>query len=216
MFFYRKERYGKTAITIQLSKTSVDVISICPEVFTPLNTDSINLENFVDNHQKPFKSIQSVFELTLQFELLYHLIERGKINEGDMPAFVKKIMKNPDNRDFDLRTVELVKDIGSDLEKNNDKAWLKKIKRHKELAKWINEFGPNCDGGFAIVIDRIDESWVGTDINIRFLTALMHACGEMTTRVNCARALLFLRENVFERVRKSDGEFSRLETRVVD
>jgi hypothetical protein len=45
--------------------------------------------------------------------------------------------------------------------------------------------------------------------------ALMHACMEINATVACVRTLVFIRENVFERVRNIDKESSRLETAVV-
>ena len=73
--------------------------------------------------------------------------------------------------------------------------------------------GHNWD--YTLLIDRIDEAWDGTDRAVIFLMALMHACVELTGTVRCFHPLLFLRENIFERVRQIDNEFARLETFVV-
>ncbi len=45
--------------------------------------------------------------------------------------------------------------------------------------------------------------------------ALMHACVELAGAVKCVRPMLFLRENIYERVRAIDPEFTRIETCVV-
>ena len=45
--------------------------------------------------------------------------------------------------------------------------------------------------------------------------ALMHACVEIRSAVSMVRPMVFLRENVFDRVRHLDSEFSRLETSLV-
>ena len=66
-----------------------------------------------------------------------------------------------------------------------------------------------------LLIDRIDEAWDGTDKAVVFLMAMMHACIELNASSKSLRPLLFLRENIFERVRQIDNEFSRLETSVV-
>jgi hypothetical protein len=66
-----------------------------------------------------------------------------------------------------------------------------------------------------IVIDRIDESWDGSDRAVILLMALMHACVELTPTVSFLHPFVFLRENIFERVRQVDNEFARLETAVV-
>jgi hypothetical protein len=213
-FFIGRRGTGKTAITIQLQNTQANVIQVFPELFGPLNT-SLDDASFSESHQKPFKSLASAFELALQFELAYRLIIRGKIAADDLPDFAQRELKIQDNEDFDLRTVRFVTRILEHLQAGRDSAWLKDIKRPKELAAAINKAFPTEAKTFSIIIDRIDDSWDGSTKNVRFLTALMHACGEFTTRVQCGRAMLFLRENVFERVRTTDTEFARLETRVV-
>ncbi len=45
--------------------------------------------------------------------------------------------------------------------------------------------------------------------------ALMHACIEIRAATDVVRPIIFLRENVFDRVRELDSEFSRLETSLV-
>lgn len=213
-FFIGRRGTGKTAITLQLTKSPGKVLQIFPEVFAPLNT-TVDAQAFQSAHQKAFRSVSIAFELTLQFELLYELLQTGKISRDNLPDFVNQELNIDDNEDFDLRAVRFVTRILGHLQNNNDKSWLKDIKRAKILADALNKFVPSTAKQFTLIIDRLDESWNGTPLNVSFLAALMHACGEFTTRVECARALLFLRENVFERVRKADSEFSRLETRVV-
>jgi len=65
-----------------------------------------------------------------------------------------------------------------------------------------------------LLFDRIDEAWDGSDKAVILVMALMHACIELVG-VQSVRPLLFLRENVFEKVRTLDKEFPRLETFVV-
>jgi hypothetical protein len=213
-FFIGRRGTGKTAITIQLHNIQGNVIQIFPEIFGPLET-VFDEESFAESHQKPFKSLTAAFELALQFELVYRLIERGKLAVADLPDFAQAELKIDDNLDFDLRAVRFISRILDHLKKKRDAAWLKDIKYPKLLAVAINKHCSAAAKTYSLVIDRVDDSWDGTTKNIRFLTALMHSCGELTTRVECARAMLFLRENVFERVRATDTEFARLETRVV-
>lgn len=213
-FFIGRRGTGKTATTIELHRSSPHVLQIHPEVFGPLNVH-MDLEDFAENRQKPFKTLVAAFELTMQFELVYYLIERGKISREDLPDFARKDLSVEDNRDFDLRAVRFVQRSLDYLAKSQDRKWIKEIKRPKQLAQAINDFCKGPSDAYTIIIDRIDDSWDGSELNVRLLASLMHACGEITTRVSVARALLFLRENVFERVRITDSEFSRIETRVV-
>ena len=65
---------------------------------------------------------------------------------------------------------------------------------------------------FTLLIDRIDDSWDGSDRAVIMLMALMHACIEVQTSIKCVKPLIFLRENVFDRVKQIDKESTRLET----
>ena len=65
---------------------------------------------------------------------------------------------------------------------------------------------------YTLLIDSIDDYWDGSDLALVYLTAFMHACLEVSTQVPWARALLLLRENIFERFRARDAESSRVET----
>jgi hypothetical protein len=64
---------------------------------------------------------------------------------------------------------------------------------------------------FTLLIDRIDDAWDGSDKAVVLVMALMHACVELVN-VRSIKPLVFIRENVFEKVRVLDKEFSRLET----
>jgi hypothetical protein len=80
------------------------------------------------------------------------------------------------------------------------------------LADEMHE-GPKWE--FLLLIDRIDDTWNGSDIAVVLLTALMHAILEVAASSQTVQPILFLRENLFQRVRQIDSEFSRLETAVV-
>ncbi|HEY4901874.1 MAG TPA: hypothetical protein VIH89_00235 [Candidatus Sulfotelmatobacter sp.] len=66
-----------------------------------------------------------------------------------------------------------------------------------------------------VLIDRLDDEWDDSNKAVVLVMALMHACLEIRAATGAVRPLVFLRENVFDRVRELDGEFSRLETSLV-
>ena len=63
-----------------------------------------------------------------------------------------------------------------------------------------------------VLIDRLDDEWDDSDKAVVLVMALMHACVEIRSATEAVRPMIFLRENVFDRVRQLDSEFSRLET----
>lgn len=86
-------------------------------------------------------------------------------------------------------------------------------KSTKTLLTELKMLGSGRDH-YNLIVDSIDDFWDGSDLALTYLTALMHACLELSTQVPCVRALLLLRENIFERVRARDPESSRVETAV--
>src|SRR5205807_3344426 len=95
-----------------------------------------------------------------------------------------------------------------------DKHYFKCVRRLKDIQGEIQNL-PNTDRcRTTIVIDKVDDDWDGADESVIVLMALMHACVELTSVLKNIRPLLFLRENLFERVRRIDNEFPRLETSV--
>ena len=116
--------------------------------------------------------------------------------------------------EFDVRLLAFASETLEFLNKNQDKEWVKQISRSKDLGIEMDQW-PHNGNEFVVLIDRIDESWDGSDKAVAVLMALMHACIELTAQVDSVRPLVFLRENVFERVRLIDKEFARLERFVV-
>ena len=117
--------------------------------------------------------------------------------------------------DFDERTLHLIEQSQQSAKKRDEKAFLRQLKRSKDVVRLIDEAreGPACD--FLLLIDRIDDTWNRSEASVTLLMALMHACVELAASSSTVRPLLFLRENLFQRVRQVDTEFTRLETAVV-
>jgi hypothetical protein len=113
------------------------------------------------------------------------------------------------------RTIELVEEGVSDLDGVQEKEWNKFNQRSKKLIQQIIDASVEPKRNLLILIDRIDEDWDGTDNAVTVLMALMHACVELNAISQHISVLLFIRENMFDRVRQVDLEFSRLETSVI-
>jgi hypothetical protein len=117
--------------------------------------------------------------------------------------------------DFDSRCLQLIALLARPLQERDDPTWLKEVKVAKSLGQAMAECYVGRPGEYTLLVDSIDDSWDGSPQAVFFLAALMHACLEMSSSVPWARALVFVRENIFERVREIDTEFARLETCVV-
>lgn len=99
------------------------------------------------------------------------------------------------------------------LSAGDDQAWLIESKAVRAVADEMKTL--QSQGRYTLMVGSIDDFWDGSDQAVIYLTAFMHACLEMSSQVPWARAVVFLRENIFERVRANDSESSRLETAVV-
>jgi hypothetical protein len=215
-FFYVGRRgTGKTAITIYLdTKFGDNTIRILPELFSYIGS-GLNVEELRDTRQRPFKSLVTCFKRSLLDEVLSKWLSEHKLKTGRLPSSISRERNYCEDYDFDLRMIEFVDDIFKALNSGNEKEWLRLINRTKELARDMETEREGQLWDYRIVIDRIDESWDGSDRAVILLMALMHACVELTPTVSFLHPFVFLRENIFERVRQIDNEFARLETAVV-
>jgi hypothetical protein len=215
-FFVGRRGTGKTAITYYLTtnhpKTAVQ---LHPLSFVPTTLD-YDLNKLKDTHQKYFKSLVHCFKRAFQLEVLRIWSGLKVVRLDKISPVLAKERNHVEDEDFDMRLLTFMDEVFHTLDKGSDKHWLRQINRSKEIGKVLDSF---IEDGIApritLLVDRIDEAWDGTDRAVVFLMALMHACVELNASSKSLRPLLFLRENIFERVRQVDNEFTRLETSVV-
>ncbi|MFD5618349.1 P-loop ATPase, Sll1717 family [Streptomyces yangpuensis] len=213
VFFVGRRGTGKTAIRKYCEQNSDSAKVIVPEIFSPSSTLN-DVDPFRNVRQRPFRSLVSAFRRALQIELLKIWSEAHPRRHNTSPR-IEAELETFGVLDFDMRCLRFISRISAALEEGDDEKWLIENKAHKELAdemKVLNSGGLNTH---TLLIDSIDDYWEGTDEGLVYLTAFMHACLETSTQIPWARTVLFLRENIFERVRARDMESSRLETAVV-
>lgn len=211
-FFVGRRGTGKTTITKYVEATEPNVIVIRPEIFSPAST-GFTPAALREANQRPFRSLIAAFRRSLQNEVLNAWAgDRGRrISE---PLLAEELADN-EGLDFDMRTLAFIEETLGALEEDREKDWLVSIKRAKDMAGEMTDAGVGVPRGYTVLLDAIDESWDGSEMAVIYLAALMHACLEVNIHCKGARVLVFLRENIFERVRVIDTEFSRLETCVV-
>lgn len=215
-FFVGRRGTGKTAITRYLSGTQQNIITIRPEIFSP-SSPLLELDDFRDAKQRPFKSLTSAFRRSLQDEVLLAWLDESnnrKKNKSISSRLASELGKVED-LDFDLRSLAFIDELTKPLIEGNDSTWVRSIKIPKDLGKEMDDLEIGSPVGYSVLLDAIDESWDGSELAVIYLAALMHACLEINSHGRFMRVLIFLRENIFERVRLIDTEFSRLETCVV-
>jgi hypothetical protein len=212
-FFVGRRGTGKTTITRYLEANYENVLLIRPEIFSP-SSSLLSLEDFRDAKQRPFKSLTSAFRRSLQDEVLLSWNAKGR-NDRRIPGSLVEEIEVVEDLDFDLRSLDFIDQLTRPLVEKNDPEWIRAIKKPKSIGKEMGEFGVGQPVGYSVLLDAIDESWDGSELAVVYLAALMHACLEINSQSRGMRALIFLRENIFERVRVIDTEFSRLETCVV-
>jgi hypothetical protein len=212
-FFVGRRGTGKTAISLYVEKKlRVNVALVLPQLLVPIGRH-FNLEMMQDVHRQPFKSLVSSFKRAMLDEVLRHWIRRGQFSyKNNTPAALTRERNFIEDFDFDTSLLEFAEESLEPLSKNQDREWLRLINRWKDVGDAMENF-PRAPGDRTLLlIDRVDESWDGSDKSVILLMAMMHACVELSTSFECVRPILFLRENVFERVRLIDKEFARLET----
>jgi hypothetical protein len=213
--FVGRRGTGKTAITYYVAQKRAKASAlILPQIFAPMGKYFTTAE-VCDPRQRDFKSLVVSFKRALADEVVREWTRRGLYRFRKAPDPVSRERNLIEDYDFDSRLIVLFDEIFQTLKSGNDREWLRCVNRAKEICDCLDEVAEGSTWTTDLLIDRIDESWDGSDNAVMLLMALMHSCVELTTAVNCVRPLLFLRENIFERVRAVDREFSRLETFVV-
>jgi len=214
-FFVGRRGTGKTAITYYVTqKRGKASALILPQIFAPLG-NYLTSADVCDPRQREFKSLVVCFKRSLADEVVREWARRGLYEFRRAPDPVSRERNLIENYDFDNRLVELFNEIFQDLKAGNEREWLRCVNRSKDLCAALDDLAQGGAWVTDLLIDRIDESWDGSDNSVMLLMALMHSCVELTTAVDCVRPMLFLRENIFERVRAVDREFARLETFVL-
>jgi hypothetical protein len=212
-FFVGRRGTGKTTITRFVESSVSDVIMVYPEIFSP-SSSLLGLDAFRDAKQRPFKSLTSAFRRTLQDEALFAARGSGGRTLNLTAALANEIETYSDY-DFDLRALAFIDSLVGPLLSADDASWIRSIRVAKDLCSDISTTLSSTGESYTILIDAIDESWDGSQLAVVYLAAMMHACLEVNSYATGVRVLMFIRENIFERVRLIDTEFSRLETCVV-
>lgn len=210
-FFVGRRGTGKTTITRFLEVGGRPTLLIRPEIFSPSQA-YYTVDLLKEGNQRPFKSLVAAFRRALQATFLewWHSQRSGSARLNSILSDELSASQG----DFDLSTTVFVDEILASLKDGNEADWLLAIKRPKTVSSEIND-AKLLTASQTILLDAIDESWDGSEMAVMYLAALMHAALEINTQVHNLRVLVFIRENIFERVRRADSEFSRLETCVV-
>ncbi|WP_428506484.1 P-loop ATPase, Sll1717 family [Roseateles sp.] len=213
-FFVGRRGAGKTAITYELLRRTADAIPIVPQIFDLLQLPFAH-EEFRDTRQRPFKSLMHTFERALLDECFRHLFATQRFKNKALPTTVTKERNLIEDCDFDQRVLSLTQEIFDAYSKSQDKLWLRQINRSKELGAELQSISAQSNYHFTLLVDRLDESWDGSESAIVCLMALMHATVRLSASYPAVRPYIFIRENIYDRIRAIDNEFSRLETAVV-
>jgi hypothetical protein len=209
-FFVGRRGTGKTAITFYLmTNQSRTTFQIHPQVFVPSGLAD-DVERLRDTRQRYFKSLVSCFKCAMQLEVARLWMQKYFLNPHKLGPALARQRNHIDDEDFDTRLLTFMDEIFTTLDRANDKQWVKQINRTKELANDMEKLVDKREvPRLTLLIDKIDEAWDGSDKAVVFLMGLMHACVELNATSAAVRPLLFLRENIFERVRLPIAHQSR-------
>lgn len=213
LFFVGRRGAGKTAIALQIERTFKRAVNIVPQVFDLIELP-LNHEAFKDTRQRPFKSLIASFERALLGELISLWIRDKRHRWEDSGPTMQRERGLIENCDFDLRVLNVFEEVFEAFQKDNPKLWLRQINRTSQLTDEINGIADNNNYRYAIILDRLDEAWGGSDSSILSLIAMMHAGVRLANACPWIKPFLFVRENIYERARREDNEFSRIETSV--
>jgi hypothetical protein len=212
-FFVGRRGTGKTAVTFYLkSRNTKNSLFLIPQLLSAAD-EYIPTDWSPDVHQQPFKTLVCSFKRAILDEVLAVWFRQGLYRPRSSTAITRE--KNDiEQHDFDIRLLNFISE-GFEYLGSNPKDWLKFASKPKQIADEMAVEATTQRHNFTVLIDRLDDSWNGSDKAVVLVMALMHACMELNATVPCVQPLVFIRENVFEKVRSMDRESARLETAVV-
>lgn len=213
-FFVGRRGAGKTAIVYEAQRRLKKSISITPQIFDLLVLPLKN-EEFHDTRQRPFKSLMHSMERALIDELIRSWAKDKVFDFKSAYPTITKERNLIEDCDFDQRVINLTDEIFEAYENKQDRLWLRQINRSKELISEVEKAPASSGGPYVLLIDRLDESWDGSPSAMICLMALMHAAVRLMASTTALRPYIFIRENIYDRIRSMDNEFARLETSVV-
>ena len=213
-FFVGRRGTGKTATGLHLISQAHHSCSVHPNILVP-SSSSFAPEEFLDVRQKPYRSLIAAFRLTFAEEVIASECRCCGLTVGSLPYELRDQIQRALDLEFDERLVFNLHQSLDALAAGDDTAWVQAMNAPKTLERAVSGSRIESRPQHTIVLDRLDESWDGAELSVVYLSALMHAALQLNAQAKWARVLVFLRENVFERVRAIDPEFSRLETSVV-
>jgi hypothetical protein len=209
-FFVGRRGTGKTALRTYCELYGSQARVLIPEIFSPASA-VFDLQQFENPKAGPFRGLVSAFKRALLGEILL-LWRQQHTTYADLSPAISDELADQCSMDFDERAIRAIEDIAVAVEAGDDLLLIAQNKAVKSLAEEMKRL--QSRGSYTILVDSIDDVWDGSDQALTYLTAFMHACLEVSTQIPWARALLFLRENIFERVRARDSESSRVETAI--
>lgn len=216
-FFIGRRGTGKTAITFYLkNKYPKNTLLLIPKLLSSADA-FVSFEWDERVRQKPFNTLVSSFVRAILDEAVLEWKRQGlfTFRSADGSELTRE-RNNIENYEFDLRLLHLIEEGFSYLSPDNPKEWLKFRNRPDKIAGEVTkEYGDQARMRQIVLIDRLDDEWDESDKAVVLVMALMHACNEIRAITPAVRPMVFLRENVFDRVRELDSEFSRLETSLV-
>jgi hypothetical protein len=215
-FFIGRRGTGKTAITFYIATNQPkSSFQLHPQLFVPTSRE-YDLDKLRDTRQQYFKSLVNCFKRAILLEVVSFWTKKAMLGFQRLGPMLTRERNNIENETFDTRLLSFLDDTFAALENKQDKQWVKHINRAKEISEEMDKLIEKREASrVTLMIDKIDEAWDGSDKAVVFLMGLMHACVELNASSGSVRPLLFLRENIFERVRQIDNEFMRLETSIV-
>jgi hypothetical protein len=216
-FYIGRRGTGKTAITFYLKdRFPKNTLILLPKLLS--SADPFVASDWDPRvRQKPFNTLVSSFVRSILDEVVAEWRRQGLFTFRAFDGSeLTKERANIEQSEFDLRLLHFVEEGFGYLQNDNNKDWLRFRNRPEKLAADITaEYDGKPRLRQFVLIDRLDDEWDSSDKAVVLVMALMHACVEIRAATNAVKPIIFLRENVFDRVRELDSEFSRLETSLV-
>lgn len=206
---------GKSALFLKLSENlskqpKHQVVKIAPD-----EHEVLALREASKRLSDDFRISRALIKLAFKFAALVKLVaaleKRFKFKNAEDSVYLTEILKGFDSPTYSALDIcrNLFKIIHRDSKSSGPVEALLDVVNLSRLERAAASALKATNSTAAILVDRVDEGYEPDDLGTAVVDGIAHAIIEIQDKVENCRSILFLRDNIYRALAKSDPDFSR-------
>jgi hypothetical protein len=206
---------GKSALFLKLSENlskqpKHQVIKIAPDEHEVLALREAS-KRVTDDFRISRALIKLAFKFAVLIKLGSELQKRFKFKNAEDSTYLADILKLFDSPTYSALDIcrALFRSIHRDGKSAEPVEAMLEVVNLSRLEKAVSSALSATNSTAAILVDRVDEGYEPDDLGTAVVDGIAHAVIEIQDKIEGCRSILFLRDNIYRALAKSDPDFSR-------